>query len=222
MMGAKAYLVAPPDFQESSNVSHETIIALEAYVSLLDKWNRRINLTGPGELEHVWTRHIADSLQIAGLLPDESKRLVDLGSGAGFPGLIVAAAKTKFSGFEAVLIENNHKKCAFLREAARIMKVPARIICRRIEDFSPGELRGDVVSARALAPLDKLLGFASAFLGPESICFFHKGQYVDDELTGAAKYWNMSSEKIPSKTDSQGCILMLRNIERISGQLHHV
>ena len=199
------------------NVSRETRLRLELYAGLLVKWNARMNLLGSGEIERLWPRHINDSLQLLKLIPDTAKTFVDIGSGAGFPGLILAIALRDRPGAEFTLIESNGRKCAFLREAARITKAPVRVINRRIEDFKPGELSCDILTARALAPVEKLLAMAQIFLGINSQCLFLKGQYVDDELTAAAKCWNISLEIHPSITDPTGRILVIGDIQPRSG-----
>ncbi len=199
------------------DVSRETRLRLELYAGLLAKWNARMNLLASGEIERLWPRHINDSLQLLKFIPDDAKDFIDIGSGAGFPGLILAIALRERGGVKFTLIESNGRKCAFLREAARITQAPVRVINRRIEDFQQGELSCDILTARALAPVEKLLAMAQVFLGINSQSLFLKGQYVDDELTRAAKCWNISLEIHPSITDPTGRVLVIRDVQPRSG-----
>lgn len=189
-------------------VSRETLERLRAYVDLLRKWRARINLVGASTLADPWRRHILDSAQLHPLLPDGARVVVDLGSGAGFPGLVLAAMGVP----EVHLIEADARKCAFMREAARIMGVPATIHNRRIEAVTP--FAADAVTARALAPLAVLLGHAEPFLGGGGQCLFLKGRGGEDELTEAAKDWTMAAETIRSLSDPLGNILRIGEVKR--------
>lgn len=199
------------EFQAAADVSRETLARLEAYVALLKKWNRRINLVSRRGLDDVWRRHMLDSLQ---LLPyrgaaDVQGPWLDLGSGAGFPGLILAIA-----GVRAMhLVESDGRKCAFLREAARVTGTEVTVHNDRIEAL-PGQ-GAATISARALAPLPRLLSWAYPHLVPGGQILLLKGQDVDVELTEAAKYWKMTSRRIPSVTDGSGSILQLTEISRV-------
>lgn len=197
------------------HVSRESAERLETYVSLLLNWQERINLIGPSTRDDVWTRHIADALQLLPLLPDKVSRLADLGSGAGIPGLILAIARP----IEAHLFESNLKKGAFLREAARQTGAKAQIHSIRIEEAGPvaETIKAEAVTARALAPLPKLLDYAQNFLENGAIGYFHKGQDVDAELTDATKSWKIQVEKHPSMTDSRGVILVVKEAHRVLG-----
>ena len=198
---------------EQFGVSRESAERLETYVSLLVTWQARINLIGPSTRDDIWRRHIADALQLLPLLPDSTKTLCDLGSGAGIPGLILAIARP----IEAHLFESNLKKGAFLREAARQTKAHAQVHSLRIE--AAGSLartiKAQAVTARALAPLPKLLDYAAPFLENGATGYFHKGQDVDAELTDATKSWKMQVEKHPSMTDSRGVILVVKEAHRV-------
>ncbi len=195
-------------------VSRESADRLDLYASLLLTWQARINLIGPSTQDDVWTRHIADALQLLPFLPEGLTRIADLGSGAGIPGLILAIARP----LEVHLFESNQKKGAFLREAARQTGARAHIHGARIEAAAKAEaarLKVGAVTARALAPLPKLLDYAHPFLENGAIGYFHKGQDVDAELTDATKSWKMQVEKHPSLTDSRGVILVVKEAHRV-------
>jgi 16S rRNA (guanine527-N7)-methyltransferase len=198
---------------ERFNVSRESGERLETYVSLLLAWQARINLIGPSTRDDIWTRHIADALQLLPLLPGNTRTLADLGSGAGIPGLILAMVRP----IEAHLFESNLKKGAFLREATRQAKIQAQVHSLRIEQAAPlaRTIRPQAITARALAPLPKLLDYAAPFLQNGAIGYFHKGQDVDAELTDATKSWKMQVEKHPSMTDSRGVILVVKEAHRV-------
>jgi 16S rRNA (guanine527-N7)-methyltransferase len=201
------------DILERLHVSRESGERLETYVSLLLQWQTRINLIGPSTRDDIWTRHIADALQLLPLLPEGIGRIADLGSGAGIPGLILAIARP----LEAHLFESNLKKGAFLREAARQTGARAHIHSIRIEEAQglAQTIKAEAVMARALAPLPKLLEYASPFLENGAIGYFHKGQDVDAELTGATKSWKLQLESYPSMTESRGVILVVKEAHRV-------
>jgi len=193
-------------FQKATNVSRETLDRLAAYEALLLKWQKTINLVGPSTLNDVWGRHFLDSAQLFPLIPESARVLVDLGSGAGFPGLVLAILGVP----EVHLIESDARKAAFLREAARATGATATVHNKRIEAVAP--FPADVVTARALAPVNDLLNWAQPFLGTEATALFLKGQNVEDELTNTTKYWKMRTERFDSVTDPKGCILRLSGI----------
>ena len=188
------------EFAALIDVSRETSERLAAYVALLTKWNAKINLVGPATLADVWRRHILDSAQIHPLVADAGV-LVDLGSGAGLPGLILAI----LGGPQVHLIESDARKCAFLHEAARVTGAKLTIHNKRIE--AAPLLEADVVTARALAPLAQLLDHAVRFLKPAGKCVFLKGARQADELTEARKSWHMKVTERPSLSDPSGVIL---------------
>ena len=188
-------------------VSRETQERLAAYVALLAKWNAKINLVGPATLADVWRRHILDSAQIHPQVADAGV-LVDLGSGAGLPGLILAI----LGGPDIHLIESDARKCVFLHEAARVTGTKLTIHNKRIE--AAPALEADVVTARALAPLVQLLDHAVRFLKPAGKCVFLKGARQADELTEARKTWHMSVTERPSLSDPSGVILELESPAR--------
>lgn len=203
------------DAQQSllSNVSRESKARLEAYVNLLASWQDHINLIGPTTVSQIWERHVIDSLQLLPLLPPIAKEIADLGSGAGFPGLVLSIV----SNLKVHLYEVNRKRLSFLREAIRQTASHAQLHPIRIEGVSgqkPLPLV-DVVTARALAPLNKLLCYAEPFLTRGAIGLFHKGQDVDVELTEATKYWRINSIKHPSVTDSKSAILEVKEAIRV-------
>jgi 16S rRNA (guanine527-N7)-methyltransferase len=198
-------------------VSRETLDRLDRFVALLLAWQQHTNLISRSSVPTLWTRHIADSLQLVGLAPSTARAWVDLGSGGGFPGLVVACALADTEGARVHLVESTGKKATFLREAAHAIGVPAIVHGERIEDFvdKTGE-SFDVVTARALAPLPDLLGMAYPLLKSGALGLFPKGQDVAVELTAAAKYWKIQSSLIQSRTDSKGQIVMVRGIEPAS------
>jgi 16S rRNA (guanine527-N7)-methyltransferase len=203
--------LTPEGFAAASGVSRETLAALTRYAGLLVKWQAKINLVSTDSLADLWSRHMLDSAQLYPLLPPGARALVDLGSGAGFPGLVLAILGVP----EVYLIESDARKCAFLIEAARLAGLtPGQnpVIHRARIEAVPG-FTANVVTARACAPLDRLLAYAEPFLGAESICIFPKGAQVEDELT-AAKNWRMTVERFPSTTDSSGTILRIGHITR--------
>lgn len=196
------------------SVSRETREKLEIFAALLTQWNERINLVSPRDMLNLWPRHIEDSLQLAALIAPGA-RVTDLGSGGGFPGLVIAIATQKDGvGSPVTLIESDQRKCAFLREAARACGVQATVLASRIEQ-APGQVApADVVTARALAPLDTLLDWASPLLKPEGRCLFLKGKKTPDELTDARKRWHMSEKSLASRTDPSGVILEISGLKQ--------
>ena len=180
----------------------------EAYAELLVAWSARINLIGRATLDDVWRRHFLDAAQLLALIPAGTRNLIDLGSGAGFPGLVLSILGVP--GVE--LVEADSRKAAFLREAARVTGAPAVIRGCRIEAVAPHHV--DVVTARACAPLARLLTLGDRFIGPRTACLFLKGARVDEELTEAGKGWTMTASRFPSRADPGGCILLLQQVAR--------
>jgi 16S rRNA (guanine527-N7)-methyltransferase len=195
-------------FAEIFPVSRETLARLEAYAALLTRWSERINLVGRATIADLWRRHMLDSAQLGPLLPASARHLIDLGSGAGFPGLVLAILGV--SGIE--LVEADSRKCAFLREAARLTEANVTIRPCRIEAMPPHPV--DVVTARACAPLDRLLDLAAPFLAPGSQCLFLKGERAGEELTLARKHWTMTVSLIQSRSDPRGVVLRLQQVAR--------
>jgi 16S rRNA (guanine527-N7)-methyltransferase len=196
-------------------VSRETQKRLDVFVDLLLQWQKTTNLISPTTIPHVWTRHVADSLQLLDLAPN-AKTWVDFGSGGGFPGIPVACVLADRPGAKVHLVESNGKKAAFLREAIRATGVPAMVHAQRIEDC--GDSFGDkvdVVSARALASLNILCGQAFSLIARGAVGLFPKGQDVAAELTEAAKYWKIEAETVPSRTSPDGSVVVVRRLERL-------
>lgn len=190
-------------------VSHETESRLDLFVNLFLRWQKVVQLVAKSTLPQLWTRHIADSLQLVDLAPD-AKTWADLGSGGGFPGLIVAIAIAGRPGTLVHLIESDSRKAAFLREAGRVTGAPVKVHNERIESAAERIGRVEVVTARALAPLQKLLSLAHPLLNDGARCIFLKGQDVDSELTEAAKSWSIGKPIIqPSLTDLGGRIVVI-------------
>ncbi len=196
------------------DVSRESWKKLEAYVELLCHWQQQFNLIAPSTLPEIWERHIADCLQLLNFLPSGCKVIVDLGTGAGLPGLVLAMALP----VKVHLIEANGKKVAFLREAIRQTRVDAQVHHARLETLSaaPDLPKVDVVTARALAPLGALLQNAVPFLNQGATGLFMKGKDVENELRNAAKDWNFVYSRHASMTDSQSVILEMKEVNRAS------
>lgn len=190
-------------FTVATGVSRETLERFASYESLLRKWQPKINLVGPATLPDAWKRHFLDSAQLLLRLPEGARVLVDLGSGAGFPGLVLAILGVP----EVHLIESDVRKCAFLREVARETGTNVVIHNRRIEATTG--LKADIVAARALAPLSDLVRWAFPLIGDRGTALFPKGQNVDRELTEATRSWNMMVERIPSLSDSSGTVVKI-------------
>jgi len=186
---------------------------LDRYVAVLLRWQQRINLVAPSTEPNIWTRHVADSLQLLALAP-KARIWADLGSGAGFPGVAIACALADVSDARVYLVETNTKKIAFLREAVRATGAPAIVHAGKIEDFaarSPESI--EVVVARALAPLPKLLGLAAPLLKNGAVGLFPKGQDAALELTEASKYWKVKTSLAASRTDPKSHIVVVRELE---------
>jgi 16S rRNA (guanine527-N7)-methyltransferase len=197
-------------------VSRETAERLDRYVALLNAWQAKTNLVAPSTLPHVWTRHIADSLQLLDLKPD-ARIWVDLGSGGGFPGVVLACALAEVAEAKIHLIERNAKKSAFLREAIRVTGSPGVVHLSEIGDsVEKWSGRVDCVTARALAPLHQLIGFVEPMVRNGATALFLKGQDVEAELTESTKYWNIKPKLHSSRTGGQGWIVEIDKIERRS------
>jgi 16S rRNA (guanine527-N7)-methyltransferase len=195
-------------------VSRETESRLDRYVELLLEWQAKTNLVAPSTLPHLWTRHISDSLQLLTLAPS-AKVWADLGSGGGFPGVVLACALAETPGVTIHLVERNAKKAAFLREAIRITASPGIVHLADIGDSVDRIVgRVDCVTARAVAPLHQLIRFAEPLVRSGAKALFLKGQDVEAELTEATKYWNIKPQLHSSRTGGQGWIVELDQIER--------
>ncbi|MEL6245654.1 MAG: 16S rRNA (guanine(527)-N(7))-methyltransferase RsmG [Pseudomonadota bacterium] len=192
-----------------SNVSRETLARLDALTKLFSIWRSRLNLMGPREYDRIWSRHINDSLQ---LLPHISsfETAIDLGSGGGFPALVLAAAAPE--PFSITLVESVAKKCTFLAEAIETIGLSAQVHNGRVEDMTAGPV--DVITARAFAPLPKLLNFAEPWFEFGAIGLFHKGKSWQEELNEVSRQWALTWDAIPSRTDPDGVILKILEVRR--------
>ena len=197
-------------------VSRETLARLDAFVATLLTWQQRINLIASASVPEVWTRHVADSLQVLQIAPN-ARVWLDLGSGGGFPGLVIACALAERPGGRVHLVESNGKKAAFLREAVRITGAPAIVHQARIEQMGAKlDAPVEVVTARALAPLTDLLALAEPWMKRGAQALFLKGQDVGAELTEASKYWSMQAVLLSSKTDPQARIVSVGSAKRLN------
>jgi 16S rRNA (guanine527-N7)-methyltransferase len=200
--------LSPEAFAERLHVSRETLKQLTVYLELLRRWQRAINLVGPATLVDPWRRHFLDCGQLAARVPAGAASLVDLGSGAGFPGMVLAILGVR--GID--LIESNGRKAQFLREVARATGTSVRVHAERIERLSGWP--ADVITTRALAPLPRLLELAERFLASDSVCLFLKGRSGARELTEARVSWHMEAEIFPSLSEATGMVLQLRGVRR--------
>lgn len=198
------------DFARDLGVARETVSRLSTYVDLLWERNQQLNLVAASTLPQVWHRHILDSAQLAAHIPPEARTLVDLGSGAGFPGMVLAIMLADRPGLKVHLVESIGKKCRFLEEVAAATGTPAEVHCCRTEALAG--LKADVVTARAVAPLDRLLGMAFPFFRDGTIGLFLKGKSLPAELTLAAKSWKLDSTPIPSRSDPSGKLLRVTGL----------
>ena len=190
----------------SKRVPRETRFG--SFISLLLQWNRRINLISHADENFIRQRHIDDSLQLATLIPPDTERAIDLGSGAGFPGLILAS----ITGIPFDLIEADRRKAAFLMEAGRLLAAPVHVHAVRIE--AARLVPASIITARAVASLPRLLALAAPLLAPGGMCLFPKGAGVESELTLAAAEWHMRVDRIPSRTDPRAVILRITELQR--------
>lgn len=198
--------MTPAGFQTVTGVSRETLDRLSLYADLLVKWQKKINLVGPATIPDVWRRHMLDSAQLWPHLPADLPRLIDIGSGAGFPALVLAIMGVP----EVHVIESDQRKCTFMREVARQTGASVTVHTQRIEQMSG--LTAPVVTARALAALPKLLDLAMPLVEEGGSLLFLKGQNVDEELTEARKIWIFEDTRYPSQSDPSGVVLRLREV----------
>ena len=202
---------ALPDWLDVSRETHQRLVNL---LDLVAKWNPAINLVADGTLANGWQRHILDSAQIFACAGQRSGIWADLGSGAGFPGLVLAIiAAEKAPGLEFVLVESDHRKAAFLAQTARNLGLAARIICDRAERMAP--LMAEVMTARALAALDQLCRLAARHLTASGMAIFSKGSRHHAEISQAGKTWQFDLGLVASRTDPEGALLVLRNIRHV-------
>ena len=214
MSDASAEPFGPEEFAAQTGVSRETLARLKAYVDVLTDWNSRHNLVSAKSLEDVWRRHVWDSAQLIQYMPEYVKTVADLGSGAGFPGLVLAELLRGRAS--VILFEATKKKADFLEAAAQRMGLNVGIQNVRIEAGRHEPV--DVITARALAPLDKLLGYAQQMAARHTVCLFLKGQSLASELTQARKSWRMKALQHPSATDPSGVILEVRELRHVQSE----
>ena len=196
------------------NVSRETYKSLRLYTELIAKWNPVINLVSKASLPDLWMRHIIDSAQLYAHLPKTAEHSLDIGSGGGLPGIVLAILSLEdFSARKFTLVESDQRKAAFLREAARVIGLNIEIHAGRVEGMDP--VGADVVTARALAPLTKLIGIASRHLDPRGVCLFPKGETHQQEIDEALKHFCFNCIIIPSKTDRKCAILKVDGIRNV-------
>lgn len=204
-------------FARVFDVSRETLDRLNLYAVALERWQKKINLVSASTIGNIWQRHIADSVQLLDHCGDLKGHWLDLGTGGGAPGLVVALCLADDPSVKVDLVESNAKKCAFLGEIVRQTGANARVINSRIEtvaDLHPDAVY-DIVSARALAPLDRLLEYASRFIDKGARGLFLKGQHVDEELTQATKCWKIDYHRIESLSDPAGVVLVIERAIRV-------
>lgn len=194
-------------------VSRETTERLDAFAGLLLKWNKTINLISRKDEAEIWPRHIQDALQLTSFLPEIPGAIVDLGSGAGFPGLVLAIATQR----HVDLIESDHRKSAFLREAVRLTQAPATVHTARIEAVTLPKVH--VVTARALAPLAQLIGLAQNFLLEDGFLLAPKGSNASAELTAAKTQWHMTVQSASSKTSANATIFKISEVRRVGSEI---
>ncbi len=198
--------MTPNDFAKRTGVSRETLEKLKRYQALLEKWQAKINLVSATTLPELWERHFLDSWQILPHL-GEARSLADLGSGAGFPGLVIAACRPDL---ELHSIDSDTRKIAFQIDVARELGLKVKFHSARVETLA-GKLAVDIVAARALAPLAQLLGWAAPLLVPGGLCTFLKGATYESELTQAKTAWHMGAEIVPSLSEPGAALLLLRD-----------
>jgi 16S rRNA (guanine527-N7)-methyltransferase len=234
------HIKGPKEFAAQFTVSRETLEYLTTYARLLEQWSKVQDLVAPSTLGDLWHRHMADSAQlllIADAKSDTNRAIgvqeaagrevapaapllwADLGTGAGFPGMVIAIMNADRPGFRMRLYESNTRKCSFLREVARQTQAPVDILCTRIEESAthPTVPSLHVVTARALAPLESLLGLAAPLLADTTVALFLKGRNALREIEAATRDWRFDVELHPSLTDPDGRIVAIRHLKSLKG-----
>ena len=201
-------------FLAKTNLPESVIARLDGYAALLEKWNPKINLVAPSTVATVWTRHFLDSVQLWDWAPDTARSWVDLGSGGGFPGLVLAmVAKDLRPELHITLVESDQRKAAFMRTVSRETQTPVTILAERIESVKIDPV--DIVSARALAPLPKLLAYAHPLLSPTGRAIFPKGAHHQSELAAALANWTFTLQKEPSQSHPDSAVLCIGDLARV-------
>lgn len=201
-----------PEIPVDLAVPRETFVKLRALEELVRRWNPAVNLISRSTAPLIWERHILDSLQLCSWISAETSQWVDLGSGGGFPGLVVAViASQLWPQLEVTLVDSDHRKAAFLREAGRVLDVRCRVVVGRIEEIPP--LHADILSARALADLATLLAFGERHLRADGLALFLKGARYEDELNRARMTWSFKVDVVPSLTDVGAAVLAVKSIK---------
>jgi 16S rRNA (guanine527-N7)-methyltransferase len=198
----------------SGPVSRETFSVLEQFVTAFQRWNKVTNLAAASTMDEIWSRHVLDSAQLLKLQP-QARRWVDLGSGGGFPGLILAILRRDSPGFQIDLIESNQKKAAFLHAMIGELRLPAKARAKRIEDIHDAVDKVEVVTSRALAPLNKLLQLSEPWLSAGAVALFHKGRGYRQEIQESSHAWRFDLLEHPSAVESQSVILEISDLARI-------
>lgn len=204
-------VVSAEDFARISGATADQMERLESYLDLLAEWNEKMNLVGPATLPDFWNRHVLDSAQLLDLAP-EARTWADLGTGAGLPGVVLAILGRGRPGFHVHLVESMQKRCRFLDEVVRRLDLPATVHNARAEDI---RLKADVVTARACAPLTRLLAFARPYLKQGALGLFLKGQDVQAELEQARRDWDLEAEVLQSRSDERGRIVKVRRLGNV-------
>lgn len=193
-------------------VSRETSNRIRVFIATLDAWRGRLNLIGRNEGRHLWRRHVFDSLQLVPHLPQAARSFVDLGTGAGFPGVVLACALyERPERIRIAMVEKSPRKAEFLNAVSRATGVAFDVLPVRAEETQPPQ-RFDILTARALAPLDRLLGYASNWLAPDGVALFLKGKETSEELTRASESWTFHATERPSLTSAEGRLLVMTGI----------
>lgn len=201
----------PEAIGKQMDVSRETFARIETVLSCLETYRQRMNLIGPSEWDHIWRRHVADSLFLVPYVPMDA-RIVDLGSGGGFPALPLACVLTTMGTGHVTMVETVGKKAVFLRAAVAAAGLNATVRQGRVENAS--DIKADIVTARAFAPLPKLMDYAAPWLEKGATGLFHKGERWKDELTDASKAWTFAHEAIPKRDGGAGIILKVSEVSR--------
>jgi 16S rRNA (guanine527-N7)-methyltransferase len=213
------HIDGPGAFARSFAVSRETLDKFETYADLLKHWQKTINLVAPSTLGDIWHRHFADCAQLMRHAPEGSKIWLDLGSGAGFPGLVLAILGAEKGGSRHILVESDSRKAAFLREVARVTSTPVDILCTRIEsqETQAKVISASCVTARALAPMPRLAGLVAPYFASGTLGLFLKGREVAAELEEAGRTWDFACDLRPSVTEPEGRVVLLSALKRKEG-----